>query len=79
MLNFTPKIRTITKRRSYEMLSMLPKEKASPVPALFDKQICGNIEKEHGYRIVEKSKDINRMYSVGCTAHKEESKRWNLE
>jgi hypothetical protein len=61
------------------MNCILPKEKTSPVPALFDKQICGNIKEEHGNRIVKKSEDINRMYSVGSTAHKEKDKRWNLK
>ena len=58
---------------------MLPKEKASPVPALLDKQICSDIEEKHGYRIVKKSEDINRMYSVRSTAHKKEGKRRNLK
>lgn len=57
----------------------VPKEKASPVPALFDEQIRGDVEEKHGYRIVKKSENINGMYSIGSTTHKEEGKRWNLK
>jgi hypothetical protein len=61
------------------MNHVLPKKQASPVPELFDKQIRGNIEKKHGYWVVEKSENVDRMYSVRCTAHEEKDKGWNLK
>jgi hypothetical protein len=63
----------------YKMNHVLPKKQASPVPELFDKQIRGNIEKKHGYWVVEKSENVDRMYSVRCTAHEEKDKGWNLK